>query len=208
VVIDGGTSVNGELAQLRYPVIVKPNDEGSSKGIRESPSSLAANPIIALEKCRWLHATYRCPALVEEFLPGTEVTVGVAGNAEGVRVLGMMEIAPAQSNGPFVYSVEVKRDWRRRARYHMPPRAPVETLSDLERGARIAYRLLGCRDLARIDFRLDAAGRPHFLECNPLPGLHPTNSDLVLLSRTALPYEKLVQGVLIDAAQRVGLPLR
>ena len=57
------------------------------------------------------------------------------------------------------------------------------------------------------DFRLDAAGRPHFLECNPLPGLHPENSDLVLLSRASLSYEKLVQGVAVDAARRLGLSL-
>jgi D-alanine-D-alanine ligase len=60
---------------------------------------------------------------------------------------------------------------------------------------------------ARIDFRLDASGKPHFLECNPLPGLHPANSDLVLLARHALPYEKLVQGVARDALLRLGLPL-
>jgi len=77
----------------------------------------------------------------------------------------------------------------------------------LEQSARTAYRLLGCRDVARMDFRLDATGRPHFLECNPLPGLHPENSDLVLLSRAALSYENLVQGVATDAARRLGLSL-
>jgi D-alanine-D-alanine ligase len=73
-----------------------------------------------------------------------------------------------------------------------------------------AYRLLGCRDVARIDFRLDAAGRPCFLECNPLPGLHPESSDIVILSRKSSPqhvptYECLVQGILRDAAQRYAL---
>ena len=207
ILVERGICPEGPLDALRFPVIVKPNDEGSSKGIRESPSPLATSAAAVIEQCRWLFATYGCPVLVEEFLPGAEVTVGLAGNDRAVRMLGMMEVAPASPNGPFVYSVEVKRDWQRRVRYHVPPRLSAEMLSELEQSARVAYRLLGCRDVARMDFRLDAAGRPHFLECNPLPGLHPENSDLVLLSRASLSYEKLVQGVAVDAARRLGLSL-
>ena len=68
-------------------------------------------------------------------------------------------------------------------------------------------RLLGCRDLARVDFRLDSAGRPHFLECNPLPGLSPESGDIVLMTRGVVAYEALVQGVLLDAAARLGVPI-
>lgn len=207
VLVENGHAVDGRLDALRFPVIVKPNDEGSSKGIRESPCPLAADPEAALRQCRWLHATYGCPVLVEEFLPGMEVTVGLAGNASDVRLLGMMAVESAVPDGPFVYSVEVKRDWQRRVRYTVPPPLPAPTLADLEAAARSAWQLLGCRDLARIDFRLDTAGRPCFLECNPLPGLHPVNSDLVLLSRSSLPYERLVQDVVRDAAQRLGFSL-
>jgi D-alanine-D-alanine ligase len=70
-----------------------------------------------------------------------------------------------------------------------------------------AYRLLGCRDLARIDFRLDGEGQPVFLECNPLPGLNPESGDIVILSRGVVSYEKLVQGILLDAAERVGVAI-
>ena len=87
-------------------------------------------------------------------------------------------------------------------------------LEEIRSHALNAYRLLGCRDFARIDFRMDAAGRPRFLECNPLPGLHPESSDIVILSRKLWPehelaYDGLVQGILRDAAralrcQRVG----
>ncbi len=195
------------LGQLAYPVLVKPNDEGSSKGIRDNP--VAADPAGAAARCRWLRDVYGCPALVEEFLPGAEVTVGVAGNGADARVIGRMEIAPAdpdtnQGAEPFVYSLEVKRDWRRRVRYHVPPRLPAATLAELDHLALTAYRLLGCRDLSRMDFRLDAAGRPRFIECNPLPGLNPETGDVVLLSRATLPYERLVQGVLEAAAARWG----
>lgn len=194
-----------ELQALSFPVIVKPNDEGSSKGIREHP--VAQNIAAARERCRWLRSKYGCPVLVEEFLQGTEITVGLAGNWPNLHVLGMMEIAPASPEENFVYSVEVKRDWQRRVRYYVPPRIDAETIKALEKLALKSYKLLGCRDIARIDFRLDAKGQTRFLECNPLPGLNPLSGDIVILSRSQLPYEKLVQGILLDAAQRVGVRL-
>jgi D-alanine-D-alanine ligase len=159
----------------------------------------------ALERSRWLRARYGCPVLVEQYLPGAEITVGITGNGAGVGVLGMMEIAPAADESPFVYSVDVKRDWRRRVRYRVPPRIPAATEAALGRLALTAYRLLGCRDVARIDFRLDAAGAPHFIECNPLPGLDPDNSDLVILSARRRSYDALVQGILLDAAARTSV---
>lgn len=194
------------LSALVYPVLVKPNAEGSSKGIRED--ALACDAAAAAEGCRRLQARYGCPSLVEEFLPGPEVTVGVVGNGGQVRMLGMMEIAPADPGGAFIYSVEVKRDFRRRVCYHVPPRLPPAARETLEQRALAAYRLLGCRDVARLDFRCDAAGEPRFLECNPLPGLNPDTSDLAILSRAVLPYGDLVRGILSDAARRlsVGLP--
>jgi D-alanine-D-alanine ligase len=191
------------FAELSFPVIVKPNDEGSSKGIRENP--LATDGAAAVARCRWLRERYGCPVLVEEFLEGMEVTVGVVGNHREARVLGMMEIAPVSEAGHFVYSLEVKRDYLHQVRYFTPPRLPQPTITLLRKFALIAYDLLGCRDLARIDFRLDAQRVPHFMECNPLPGLNPVTSDIVILSRDILPYEQLVQNVLRDAMRRVGM---
>jgi D-alanine-D-alanine ligase len=197
------------LARLPYPVVVKPNDEGSSKGIRRE--SLCADAIAAAERCRWLRDRYACPVLVEEFLPGMEVTAAVKGNGCNVSLIGLMEIAPAEDRGePFLYSLEAKRDFRRQVRYHVPPRLQAAHLEEIRSHALNAYRLLGCRDIARIDFRTDAAGRPRFLECNPLPGLHPESSDIVILSRKSWAehdqaYDGLVQGILRDAARRYGV---
>jgi D-alanine-D-alanine ligase len=190
------------LAGLTFPVIVKPNDEGSSKGIRDNP--LAENAVAARARCEWLHTHYDCPALVEEFVDGAEVTVGIVGNPPHERVLGLMEIAPVDGAARFVYSLEVKRDWRRRVRYHVPPRLDDEAQAEIARLALRAFRLLGCRDYARMDFRLNRAGRPFFLECNPLPGLNPESSDLVLLSRHALPYPRLVQDIFLAAVARTA----
>jgi D-alanine-D-alanine ligase len=188
---------------LRFPAIVKPNDEGSSKGIHAD--SLAVDSAAAKAVARRLRESYRCPLLVEEFLPGAEVTVALAGNPPNVRLLGMMEIAPASDGGPFVYSLEVKRDFRRRVAYHIPPRLDAPLIATIERYAREAYRLLGCRDIARMDFRLNASGQPCFMECNPLPGLNPETSDIVILTAGAIPYDRLVQGILLDALRRSGV---
>ena len=208
VLVEGPSDEPG-LARLSYPAIVKPNDEGSSKGIGRE--SLVMDAIAAAGRCRWLRDRYACPVLVEEFLPGMEVTAGVRGNGSNASLIGLMEIAPAGDRGdPFLYSLETKRDFRRQVRYHVPPRLQSAHLEEIRTHALNAYRLLGCRDLARIDFRTDAAGQPRFLECNPLPGLHPESSDIVILSRKVWPedelaYDGLVQGILRDAAERYGI---
>jgi D-alanine-D-alanine ligase len=194
------------LAALRYPVIVKPNDEGSSIGIRRE--SRCADAAAAAERCRWLRQRYGCPILVETFLPGREVTAAVRGNGADATLIGLMEIAPADDRAEdFVYGLEAKRDFRRQVRYHVPPRLAPAQLDRIASLALTAYRLLGCRDIARIDFRLDAAGTPHFLECNPLPGLNPDSGDIVILARAAsadpaAAYGGLVQGILRDAMRR------
>ena len=206
VLLDTAADEDG-LGDLRYPAIVKPNDEGSSKGIREDP--VCGDATAAARRARWLRERYGCPVLVEEFLTGAEVTVAIAGNHPDVRVLGTMEIAPiADANGPFVYSIEVKRDWTRHVEYHVPPRLSAAAEHSVREYAVMAHRLLGCRDLARLDFRFDADGVPRFLECNPIPGLGPITSDIVMMTKHRLPYEDLIQDVLRDAMRRVGIPLR
>jgi D-alanine-D-alanine ligase len=195
------------LEQLRFPVMVKPNDEGSSKGI--GTGSICHSLDATMARCRWLAATYGAPALVEEFLAGPEVTIGLRGNGRDRHVLGIMEIAPVDGlAADFVYDVATKRDWRRRVCYHVPARLPADTLALLESQALTVADRLGCRDLARIDFRLDRDGLPHFIECNPLPGLDPDYGDIVILSRDRVPYAELVQGIIRDAAKRQGIAMR
>jgi D-alanine-D-alanine ligase len=192
-----------ELGGLSYPVIVKPNDEGSSKGIRDNP--IADDAFAARRRCEWLRAQYGCPSIVEEFVDGAEVTVGILGNTPYERVVGVMEIEPLEADPRFVYSLEVKRDWRRRVKYHVPPRLGGAALADIEALAIRAFRLLGCRDVARMDFRLDGSGRLFFLECNALPGLNSEDSDMVMLSRNTLSHRKLVQEIFLEAVRRCAV---
>ena len=139
--------------------------------------------------------------LVEEFIEGDELTVGVIGNAPP-RIIGVMRVLPRGTSERFVYSLEVKRDWENRVRYECPARLPPNDLRAVERAALQAYRILGCRDVARVDFRL-RDGIPYFLEVNPLPGLNPESGDLCILARMAgWTYEQLIGGIFQAAVDR------
>ncbi|HQT98354.1 MAG TPA: ATP-grasp domain-containing protein [Thermodesulfobacteriota bacterium] len=187
-----------------FPVIVKPAFEGSSKGVRISSRATTFGE--ARDMVRFVTETYRQEALVEAFVPGAEVTVGVLGN-DPQRVVGMMEIVPKTvPPSEFVYSLEVKRDWENQVSYRVPPDLPAATLAEIERCALGIYRALGCLDFSRIDFRLDASGTPQFIECNPLPGLSPGYGDLpIMAERTGLPYLSLVSEILSHALARLGM---
>ncbi|MGE5188919.1 MAG: D-alanine--D-alanine ligase family protein [Gemmatimonadota bacterium] len=189
---------------LGFPVIVKPAFEGSSKGVRLA--SRAGTAAEARKMIAFVTETYRQEALVEEFVPGAEVTVGLVGNATP-RVVGIMEIVPLKmKREDFVYSLEVKRDWEKQVAYRCPPLLPAETLAEIERCARGIFAALGCRDFSRIDFRLDEAGVPQFLECNPLPGLSPGYGDLpIMAERMGIPYLDLVASILSHALDRLGV---
>jgi len=191
-----------EDAGLQLPVIAKPTCEGSSKGIRNrcliKHAADFGPTVVELWKA------YRQPVLVEEFIVGDEVTVGLIGN-DPPQSVGIMQMIPKQSPADFVYSLEVKRDWQNAVEYVAPPRLPKDVLHALEADAMAVFVGLGCRDVARADFRV-RDGVPYFLEINPLPGLNPDSGDLCYLAyRMGLTYPQLI-GMILDAAvKRCGL---
>ena len=190
---------------LRYPLFVKPAHEGSSMGV--SPSSKVTNAAELKREVEKIHQLYRQEALVEEYLPGREFTVGILGN-ESPTIFPIMEInfsqCPPEHNN--VYSRQFKVEWDDE-RFFLCP-APLtlaeeEKIKDL---ALKAFRVLGCRDVARIDLRLDQEGNPYVLEINPLPGLAPGYSDLPRAAAVAgVSFDELVQGILDHALDRYGL---
>ena len=190
---------------LRFPVIAKPAFEGSSIGIRTS--SLSKDPEALRVEVARLLGGYRQPVLVEEFCPGAELTVGILGTGAGARAIGVMEIGPKRGTvADFVYSLEVKREWESLVEYSCPPRVDAATVKAVERVALAAYRTLGCRDVGRVDMRLDAEGRPNFIEVNPLPGLNPRTGDIVILAgKMGMSYEKLIGAIVEEARTRQGL---
>lgn len=197
---------NGHMAldDIEFPVLVKPVHEGSSVGVRKS--SRASNDRELVAEIRRIHRDYDQPALIEKFVEGPEYTVGILGNGKSARLIGAMEIRPKRgAPEEFVYSLELKRNWREEVEYRVnPPMAPGARKA-LEDAARTVYEVLGCRDVSRLDFRMDGDGVPCFLEVNPLPGLNPESSDLPILAYGAgWTYDDLVGGVLDHALERCG----
>ena len=197
---------------LKFPLIVKPLAEGSSKGVRND--SLVKDEDSLRRKVSWLIKTYKQPALVEEFLPGREFTVGLIGNEKPV-VLPIIEILvdklPEGANP--IYSYEAKWVWDTPVKPLEIFQCPASLTRELEeRIKRIAvktFKVLNCRDLCRIDMRLDENGMPHVLEVNPLPGLIPdpkAHSCLPEAARAAgFTYNQLICTILWQALKRYGM---
>ncbi len=188
-----------EESGLRPPLFAKPVCEGSSKGIRSKCLIEKQEDIGPVIVSLW--NDYKQAVLLEEFIAGEEVTVGVVGN-DPPRILGMMRVVPKEQTDRFVYSLEVKRDWENRVGYECPPNLPYPTLVALESAALHAYDILGCRDITRIDFRV-RDGIPYFLEANPLPGLNPDTGDIVFIARyMGISHAKLIEMILETAILR------
>lgn len=211
-VVAPGASVAG-LAAFRLPAMVKPLREGSSMGIRNN--SLVRTRAQLRARVREIHRAYHQPALVEEFLPGREFTAGVLGNAPAYEILPLVEInhcvLPKGANP--VYGYEAKWVWDDPAKPLPILVCPARISAVLARRIRAlvsrALDVLGVRDWARVDLRLDAAGNPHLLELNPLPGILPDpgeNSALPAAARAAgYCYTELILKVAAIALRRHGL---
>jgi D-alanine-D-alanine ligase len=171
----------------------------------------------------WVLRTYRQPALVEEFLPGREFTVGFIGNsgvplrrrrpwlydANGYHFFPVLEIEASRSVTPGVYSHDAKAlnpDEEGAPRYLCPADIPDSLRARLFDLTRRAAEALGACDVSRVDFRLGADGEPYLLEINTLPGLNPTVSDLCIVAAAeGISYTILITEILYLAAERFGL---
>ncbi len=190
------------VESLGFPLFLKPLAEGSSKGI--TGGSLARDFEHAAAACRELLAALGQPVLVEGFLPGREVTVGVVGNGAARRVVAVMEVGFTTEAETQAYTTLNKAEYQARVRYSL---VDGDDFAEQARALALAVaRALECRDVARIDLRADEHGQLHFLEVNPLPGLHPVRSDLPIMARLAgVEYRQLVGEILTAARQRYGV---
>ena len=188
---------------FRFPAFVKPAFEGSSKGIRLT--STAANPSEVIDHVKQLFDSYGQPVIAEEFIDGDEVTCGVIGNitTEGPQPLVLpMRIVPRQKKGPFIYSLEVKRDYKQLVDYEYPAKLPPIVIDRIKSQALIVFRTLGCRDFTRMDFRIAADGTPYFLEVNPLPGLSLDSDLFIITTAMGWSHARLIKTILSAALSR------
>jgi D-alanine-D-alanine ligase len=189
-----------KLRTFRYPVIVKPNAEGTSKGI--TAKSVVDNEAGVREVAREIIERYGQPALVEEYVRGRELTVGLLGERRP-RVLPPMEVVFLAEKQRPVYDYECKQDWERHVRYECPANLTKDELRAIEKVCRTTFMTLGCRDVARVDLRLAPDGTVYVIEVNPLPGLTPDYSDLCLIANGArMDYRTLIGEILSGAIKR------
>ena len=187
---------------LPFPLFVKPVAEGTAKGI-DAGSRVASRDALAA-RCLHVIERYGQPALVEPFLPGREFTVGILGCGHAAHAIGTLELLLRPGAEPQVYSY---RNKEQSETFVELPLADAESRALVEPVALAAWRALGGRDAGRIDVRLDRDGRPLVLELNPLPGLHPTHSDLpILWSALGRPYSALIAAIVESAAERRHQP--
>lgn len=209
-----------------FPLFVKPSREGTGMGV--SGSSIVRNEADLRQQLAGQLARYRQPILVERFIAGREVTVGAIGNLRppvarrvpddeqarrvmhGLRFLPPLEVDfaayPASEGG--VYTNRMKTEWANDFHYRCPADLPAELVEQLNWLTAATFRVTGCADVARVDFRLDANAhdQPYILEVNPLPGLYPGLSDLVLeADAQGMTYAELIDAIVQAACVRHGL---
>ena len=213
-------------SELEFPLFVKPSREGTGMGV--SAESIARDENQLRTQLRRSFERYDQPALVERYIEGREVTVGLVGNLrspvawrvpddeEAPRILKGLYFLPALEVDMTAYPVEeagiytsrIKVEMAHEFHYLCPAPLTDEQIDELNWLAAAVFRVTGCLDVARVDFRLDAndGDRPYILEVNPLPGLNPGYSDLCIeAAADGWSYEDLINEILNLAIDRYDL---
>ncbi|MGA1874291.1 MAG: D-alanine--D-alanine ligase family protein [bacterium] len=186
---------------LPFPLFAKPIAEGTSKGISGASKVTSRDELVFL--CGRLLSQYKQPILVEAFLSGREFTVGIVGTGSKARSIGALEILLRPDAETDVYSYFNKKEYEALVTYRLAQDMMAEKAEEL---ALLAWRGLGCRDGGRVDVRADDSGQLHFIEVNPLAGLHPEHSDLPILCTLAgIRYHDLIGMIMSSALERLRI---
>jgi D-alanine-D-alanine ligase len=187
---------------LKFPLIVKPRFEGSSKGLSEE--SRVENKDGLKKQAEFIINTYKQPALVEEFISGSEFTVAIIGN-ENPTVFPIVQIkidGRLTLNDKFYTFARITSD---RLEYICPAKIPHELAKKIADIAHKAYNAVECRDFGRVDFRVDKDGNPFVLEINPLPSLSTEDVFSVVAKATGSTFDAMIVQILSSALKRHGL---
>jgi len=196
-VVEAESDINN--VALPFPLFVKPVAEGTGKGISSTSKIEDRHQLRAA--CIDLLARYRQPVLVETFLPGRELTVGIIGTGDDAMSVGALEVELLEGAEKDAYSYVNKERCEELVKYALP-RDPLALKT--ERLALYVWRGLGCTDAGRVDFRVDARGTPCFLEINPLAGIHPEHSDLpICCTKAGIVYVELIEMIVHSALSRL-----
>jgi len=193
--------------EIEFPILVKPSDEGSSRGIHQD--SLVFDMASLIKKVSEELQIYNPPIMLNEYIEGREFSIGIIGNGEDITVLPIQEVDLSNLPDGFkkFYSFEVKAYHKDKTVYHIPPKLTEEESELLINTAKKAYRVLGLRDYARVDIILkDGVG--YVLEINSLPGLMKGKSSLYRMAEaTDLGYEGLIFKIVDTALKRYNFEM-
>ncbi|MCG3211792.1 MAG: D-alanine--D-alanine ligase [Anaerolineae bacterium] len=211
---------------LKFPLFAKPSREGTGMGV--SAESIVHTEAQLRTQINKIFERYNQPALVEHYIEGREITVGMVGNltapvarrlpededapriVRGLHFFPPLEVDfnayPTEEAG--LYTNRIKVELVDTFYYLCPAPLTPEQIEDLNWLAAATFRVMGCRDVSRVDFRLDANdnNKPYILEINPLPGLNPGYSDLCIEATAGgWTYEQLINRILDEAIERYEL---
>ena len=191
--------------RLRWPVIVKPALEDASVGLDQG-SVVTSQPRLE-DRAALLLRKYGPPVIVERFIRGRELNVALVENPH-LHLLPTSEILFLDNDADYWPIVTYDAKWKPNSRDYQatPPHCPAdlspELAQRLEELSIRAFRLLGCRDYARVDFRVDSAGKPYLLEVNPNPDFHPTGGFAGALIAAGTTHEQFAVDLVRNALLR------
>jgi|SRR5680860_49202 len=192
---------------MLFPLIVKPVREEASIGIYEN--CVVSNENDLRFRIAEIIERYKQPALVEKFIDGREISVGVIGNMPDLHIFPPLEFLfeGARSSLEEIRSYEYK--WGGRKEQMVRAELPKKVIERLQENSRIAYLATDCRDYARMDFRV-SKNNIYFLEANYNPGIGPNTHGLnntltMMASFEGILFESLVENIIKVASKRYGL---
>ena len=183
---------------LQFPVIVKPAREDGSIGIEFSAVVSSIREL--MERMDWLHANFDSPVLIEEYIDGREIYVGVLGNdkPEALPVVEL-DLSKLPDGTPRIAAAEVK--WGKGTKAYRDTKSaiatdlPEDTMQALQKTAVAAYQALELRDYGRVDMRLQPDGRVHVIEVNPNPWLSSRAEFAMAARKSGRTYTQLIQEI-------------
>jgi D-alanine-D-alanine ligase len=187
---------------LQFPVIVKPAREDGSIGIEFSAVVSSIKEL--MERMDWLHQHFDSPVLIEEYIEGREMYVGIIGNAkpEALPIIEL-DLSKLPEGMPRIAGAEVK--WGKGTKAYRDTKSavaeglPDETVFALQQAAIAAYQALELRDYGRIDMRLTDDGRVHVIEANPNPWLSSRAEFPMAARKSGRTYTELI-GEIVELA--------
>ena len=193
------------MDDLEFPLIVKPGSEDGSVGI--DCGSVVKSVRELMERIELIQERFGSPALIEEFIDGREIYVGVLGNGSPEALPPVeLDLSKLPKGMPRIAGMEVK--WEKGTEAYDVTRAavardlPNELRARIQETALAAYATLGLRDYGRIDLRVTAKEEIYVIEVNPNPGLASDDEIAEAAAKAGIPYPQLIQRIVNFGLQR------